>query len=794
MANRNLQATCVRSNIQNYVYLLITTILIVSFSIGGYFLWQTRVYHKREEISNQFNLQTILHCLRMEHEIIGMLSQDEDSPHGIRQTSGQNPLHKQRSGHIYTLGKNLEVIDRLQRTYRVISSDATRFEPVLRKAGEQFATIRAASAKGGGNDVGPFITSESPRLLSFVHSIEQLRRLHAIARDEINSELVALKGRTGSHLLMIFILAVGLGSLIVWRILQEIRRILLAQARSESQLHQSAIAFESAAEGIFVTDGDGNIISANRAFSEITGYSEKEVLGKNPRILKSGRHDQKFYENIWSSLQQDGQWKGEIWDRRKNGEVYPKWLTITAVRKGDGEVSHYVSVFSDISDIKQSEEQLHHLAHHDSLTDLPNRLLLDARLKHALQHAHRERTHIAVLFLDLDHFKKINDTLGHPVGDLLLQMAAKRLLVSVREQDTVARLGGDEMAIVLENIDKAGHAATVAQDILDNLSKPFELEGQEVIVSGSIGISMYPQDGQDVTSLLKNADAAMYMAKSEGRKGYQFYSKALTEKALESLALETRLHRALECDEFVLYYQPQVSLQSGSVVGMEALVRWQHPEMGLIPPDRFIPLAEENGLIEPIGLWVLRTACAQCKAWQQEGLTPLRVAVNLSGRQFRRTGLVQEIRDVLEDTGLDASCLEVELTESATMGQAERTVTTLGALRKLGVTIAIDDFGTGYSSLSYLKRFPVDRLKIDRSFVRDIPENKNDVELAKTIIALGRSLNLSVVAEGVETEEQRRFLTSLGCDEMQGFLYSPPKPANELAGFLRRDLSVCVNN
>lgn len=483
------------------------------------------------------------------------------------------------------------------------------------------------------------------------------------------------------------------------------------------------------------------------------------------------------------------------WGRRKNGEVYPKWLTITAVRNDERVVSHYVSVFSDISDIKQSEEQLHHLAHHDPLTDLPNRLLLDARLKHALQHAHREGSHIAVLFLDLDHFKKINDTLGHRVGDLLLQVAAKRLLVSVREQDTVARLGGDEMAIVLENLDKAANAATIAQSILDNLSKPFELEGQKVMVSGSIGISIYPQDGQDVTALLKNADAAMYMSKSEGRNGYQFYSKELTEKALQSLALETQLHRALESDEFVLYYQPQVSLQSGRVVGMEALVRWQHPEMGLIPPERFIPLAEESGLIEPIGLWVLRTACAQGKVWQQESAAPLRVAVNISGRQFRRTGLVQEIRDILEETGLDPSYLEVELTESDTMGQAEQTVATLDALQKLGVTIAIDDFGTGYSSLSYLKRFPVDRLKIDRSFVRDIPNDKNDVELVKTIIALGRSLDLSVVAEGVETEEQRRFLISIGCDEMQGFLYSPPKPAEELAGFLTsRYLSACVDN
>ena len=563
-----------------------------------------------------------------------------------------------------------------------------------------------------------------------------------------------------------------------------------AQRKTESILRQSATVFESASEGVVITDVDANIIAVNKAFTDITGFSEKEVLGKNASFLKSGCHDRDFFEAMWSSLLEHGQWKGEISGRRKNGEIFPKWQTINAVRDDQGSLTHYVSIFLDISQMKESEEQLHYLAHHDTLTGLPNRLLLNARLEHSLQQASRKSTNVAVLFLDLDHFKKVNDSLGHAVGDQLLQLVAKRLLSSVREEDTIARMGGDELAIILGSMDDVRDAATAARKILDELAKPFDIDGKELFVSASIGISTYPQNGRDAIALLKNADAAMYMAKSAGRNGYHFYSDEHSARLSESFSLQTNLYRALEREELFLHFQPQVSLQSGKIVGVEALLRWQHPEMGLVSPARFIPLAEENGLIGAIGKWVLHTACEQARAWQDEGLIPVRISVNLSGRQLEQDNIVEEVHAVLEDTGLDPSCLELELTESSVMKRAERTVKILDAFRELGITIAIDDFGTGYSSLSYLKRFPVDRLKIDRSFVRDIPQDVNDVALARAIIALGHSLNISVIAEGVETVAQRELLTSMGCDEMQGFLYSKPVTASELLSLLSADSPV----
>lgn len=556
---------------------------------------------------------------------------------------------------------------------------------------------------------------------------------------------------------------------------------------AQDKLRQAATVFETTADGVLITDRDINIVAVNKAFCKITGYNEHEVLGKNPRILQSGRHDADFYENLMSTLKSKGKWQGEIWDRRRDGSVYPKWQTISSVTDEAGRLTHYVGVFSDTSAIKQSEEKLQHLVHHDALTDLPNRLLLNARLRHALQLAHRENQQIAVLFLDLDRFKNINDTLGHPLGDRLLELVAKRLRLCVREEDTLARLGGDEFVMVLERHNDSRHAAALAQEVLDELAKPIELNGHDVFITASVGISIYPQDGRDETSLLKNADAAMYMAKNQGRNGYQFYTKELTRTAFESLTLESKLHRALERDEFVLHYQPQVCLHSGALVGVEALVRWQHPQMGLVAPDRFIPLAEENGLIESIGQWVLQSACAQARAWQDEGLGPLRMAVNLSARQIMQDDIVSRIADTLLSCGLNPSYLELEITEGSVMNHAQRAVATLDALRKLGVAVAIDDFGTGYSSLSYLKRFSVDRLKIDRSFVRDIPRDSNDVALAKAIIALGTSLNLRVIAEGVETVEQKNVLSAMGCHEMQGFLYSKPLPAEQLRALLIKE-------
>ena len=718
-----------------------------------------------------------------------------DSQFRIQHSDGQSQAQTVYTNAAYLIQGYIRTISQLHGVYGSESDQAARFEPIIRKIKKQLTGIKGVLEDARINGIKPFVQSGMSQLQGFAHSVEQLQRLHFIAKDVVNSKLNTHHTSSTGHLFTIFSVALLLVAVIVSRILTKIRRLVEAQRRTESTLRQSATVFECASEGVLIADIGANILSVNKAFTDITGYSEKDVLGRNASILKSGRHDQEFYKTMWSSLLQHGEWKGEIWSRRKNGEVFPKWQTIRAVRDDDERLNHYVSVFSDISHVKESEEQLHQLAHHDALTGLPNRLLLNARLEHSLQHAHRVVTNVAVLFLDLDRFKKINDTLVHPVGDHLLQLVAERLSVSIREEDTVARLGGDELVIVLGRVDDARHAATVTQTILDKLLKPFELGGQDVFVSASIGISLYPQDGPDATTLLKNADAAMYMATSEGRNGYHFYSEDLTVSACRSLALETNLYHALERDELVLHFQPQVSLQSGNIVAVEALVRWRHPEIGLIPPAEFVPLAEENGLIGVIGKWVLRTACAQAKAWQGEGLTPFRIAVNLSGRQLGQIDIVQEVREALEDTALDPCYLELELTESSVMKHAERAAKTLDALRELGTTITIDDFGTGYSSLSYLKRFPVDRLKIDRSFVHDIPEDANDIALAKAIVALGHSLNLSVVAEGVETQAQRELLTSIGCDEMQGFLYSAPKTASELANLLSTaSRSACVND
>lgn len=778
------------SAIRGHVRQLVASVVILSIALIGYLYWQDKLRYRLEEAANHYHLESILYCVQIKDEL-----------HSIGQTeSGErDPTHAYGRGGpgsaalntVYLVGQHLGALSRLHADYENTSSFAEQIEPTFRRTEVQFSAIKKAVREARNPDA----SLARPSLISgFLHSAEQLRRLHVIARDEIRIELDELNERNNKHLLIILSFAVLLGSLIVLKILKQIKRLIDAQTQTESQLRQSAAVFENASEGVLITDTDVNIVAVNKAFTEITGYSEAEVLGKNPRILKSGRHDRTFYSNMWSLLLQRGEWKGEISGRRKNGEVFPKWQTITGIHDDDGNLTHYVSVFSDISHIKESEEQLHHLAHHDSLTGLPNRLLLNARLEHSLQHAGREGCSVAVMFLDLDHFKKINDSFGHPVGDQLLQMVAGRLLQSVRKDDTVARLGGDEMTVILGSLDDPNYAATAAKNILERLVKPFQLKGQDVFVSASIGISVYPQDGKDPTTLLKNADTAMYMAKNEGRNRYHFYSQELTQKACETLTLESQLHRALERDELLLHYQPQISLHDGSIVGVEALLRWQHPEIGMVSPDRFIPIAEENGLIEPIGKWVLQTACSQAKAWQDQGLARVRMSVNLSGKQLAQASIVDEVREVLETTGLPPSILELELTESSVMNRAGQAANTLDALRALGTTIAIDDFGTGYSSLAYLKRFPVDRLKIDRSFVRDIPQDANDVALAKAIIALAHSLNLNVVAEGVETEEQRQLLKAIGCEEMQGFLFSAPRVASDLVDLLTIEPQSIRNN
>ncbi len=553
----------------------------------------------------------------------------------------------------------------------------------------------------------------------------------------------------------------------------------------EEKLRQAAVVFENTTEGVMITDAAGRIIAINRAFSEITGYTEDQVVGWTGAFLKSGRHDEQFYASMWSAIRENGHWQGEVWNRRRNGDVFPEWLNISMVKDERGRITHYVGVFSDISAMKESESRLDHLAHHDPLTSLPNRLLLNARMEHALARAHRGNTLLAVLFLDLDHFKNINDTLGHPIGDLLLQEVAQRLSQCVREEDTVARLGGDEFTILLEELEDSRVASSVAQKILAALAERFMLQGHEVFVTCSVGISIFPGDGGDITALFKNADSALYRAKEQGRNNYQYYTEELTIRAMERLAMENDLRHALQRNELVLHYQPQVDLYNGRIIGMEALLRWRHPEIGLISPNAFIPLAEETGLIIPIGEWVLRTACARLKAWIDEGFPRIRMGVNLSSRQFNQNNLDEVVAAILHDTGLPPDCLELELTERMIMQDAETTITILHKLRALGVQFSIDDFGTGYSSLSYLKRFPIDRIKIDQSFVREIISSAEDAAVSQAIISLAHSLNLKTVAEGVETSEQQEFLRTLQCDEIQGFHFSRPVPEQEISRLLR---------
>ncbi|AFL74284.1 EAL domain-containing protein [Thiocystis violascens] len=556
----------------------------------------------------------------------------------------------------------------------------------------------------------------------------------------------------------------------------------VTRVRADTRLRQAATVFESTREGVIITDLNSRILSVNRAYTDITGYSEDEVRGRKPSLMQSGRQDPSFYQTLWANIAANGHWQGEIWNRRKNGELYPQLLSISAVYDSQGQPSHYVGVMTDISQLKESEARLEHLVHYDPLTNLPNRRLVQSRLQHALEHAERYRHRIAVLFLDLDRFKNVNDSLGHPVGDELLEALTRRLSQRLREDDTLGRLGGDEFLILLENLERPEDAGGVAQTLLQLLETPFRLpSGPELYVGASIGISLYPDDGDSVTELIKHADVALYQAKEQGRNTYRFYTPKLTAAANERLALEARLHRALANDEFVLHYQPQFETDSGALIGCEALVRWHSPEEGMISPARFIPLTEETGLIVPLGEWVLRSACTQGRRWMDAGHPEVTIAVNLSGRQFQQHDLARRVAAILDETGLPADRLKLELTESMIMGHGEQVVELLHALKTLGSRLSIDDFGTGYSSLAYLKRFPIDELKIDQGFVRDIPQDENDMEIAATIIAMARNLNLKVIAEGVETRAQLDFLTRQGCHACQGYLFGRPMPADEFA-------------
>lgn len=555
----------------------------------------------------------------------------------------------------------------------------------------------------------------------------------------------------------------------------------------EAYVRRAVAVFENTAEGVVTTDERSVIQSVNPAFEYITGYSADDVIGQSPAMLKSGRHTDIYYQQMWAEIEQSGQWQGEIWNRRKNGEIYPEWLTISAVRDAQGRVQNYIGVFSDISDIKRSAAELERLAHYDPLTDLANRLLFGAQLRHALGRAARRGDLLAVMELDLDGFKNVNDTLGHPAGDRLLQIIARRLREVLRNEDIVARLGGDEFAIVMESLAAADDAAIVAEKIIAAIAVPLDLDGQAARVTSSIGIALFPTDGTDATALLKAADTAMYVGKREGRNTYRFYDAHMSATVRQRHELEQGLRLAIERDELELWYQPQVDLVRRRVIGAEALVRWRHPERGLMPPAEFLPVASDTGLIVPLGEWVLRTACRQLQTWQSEGLVLDRIAVNVDGQQVVRSDFVATVGAVLTETGLSPERLELEITESFLLENAENGMGMVACFAGMGVHTAIDDFGTGYSSLAYLKYLHVDSLKIDKSFIDDLPQDSAGAAIVQAIARLGRGLALQLVAEGVETAAQLAYVRQVGCDLVQGYYFSRPLPADEFKAWLATD-------
>ncbi|TFW16520.1 EAL domain-containing protein [Massilia arenosa] len=549
--------------------------------------------------------------------------------------------------------------------------------------------------------------------------------------------------------------------------------------QAEEKLRLNATVLEQIADGVMVIDVAGRIVAINPAFTQVTGYTEQEAIGKPFSLTRSSRNDEAFYEQLWRDLGTTGYWRGELWNVRKSGDLYLEWLTVSAVRDEHGLCTHYVAVFSDITKVKESQEKLDHMAHHDPLTQLPNRALFHDRLQHALQRSARAGQQLAVLFIDLDRFKNVNDTLGHHVGDELLKKVATALTGRLREGDTLARLGGDEFIVMLENIEGEFSAGHVAEKLMALFEQPFVVQDYELFVTASVGISMFPKDATDLNMLIRNADVAMYQAKARGRNGYQFYAPSMTGEGLERLRIEAMLRRSIDKGEIFLHYQPQVEIDSGRLIGVEALVRWQNPELGLVPPVRFIPLAEDTGFINQLGEWVLQEACRQMKRWDDAGLNVPKIAVNLSAKQFERGSIVNMVGGVLEETGLDAARLQLEVTESVIMDTGDA-LGFINDLHSIGVSLAIDDFGTGYSSLAYLKQLPVQTLKIDRSFIKDISTDINDEAITIAIIQLAKSLNLSVVAEGVETGEQADFLMRHGCNKAQGFFYSRPVLPDDL--------------
>lgn len=557
------------------------------------------------------------------------------------------------------------------------------------------------------------------------------------------------------------------------------------QHRLESQMRLLGVAFHHSGEAIMITDHDNRIVTVNAAFTRLTGYSQEEVVGKNPSILSAGRTSKDLYERMWAAISLKGYWQGEIWDRRKDGGVYPKWLSISVMRDESGKIRYHIAHFSDVSAERAAEAKLHHMAHHDMLTGLSNRVSLKDRLGHALALARRESSRVALLFIDLDRFKSINDTLGHHVGDELLICVSQRLRQCVRESDLVARLGGDEFVVMLPGLDQSAAAASVAEKIVASVGEPYPIGAHTLYTTPSVGIAIYPEDGADGESLMRNADAAMYHAKSAGRNNFQFFDAKMNELAVERLNIEHALRHALSRDEFRLHFQPVIDIRTGRVASIEALVRWQHPERGLLAPGFFIGVAEETGLIQAIGDWVLWAACRQLADFRAAGIADVRMAINISALQMRNGNLPVLAQGIMAAYSLQAGDLIFEITESVAMEQPKETVRILDQLHAMGIQLALDDFGTGYSSLSYLKLFALDTLKLDRSFVEEIGVDADGQIICDATIGLAHSLRLRLVAEGVETQEQLDYLQARGCHYVQGYLFSRPLPAAQILELIK---------
>lgn len=626
-------------------------------------------------------------------------------------------------------------------------------------------------------------------LFSIIRDISEQRQLqqhlwHYQARleDIVQQQTQIIEDRAQQTVLF---MALGMTSLL--GVIFSLVYIMKKRRKDEKELRLAASVFKTTTEAVMVTDRENRIQTVNKAFTKITGYDLEEVKGENPKILQSGLHDEAFFEDMYNSLNSREFWEGEIWNKRKSGEAFPERMRISVLRDKKGFKEGYVSVFTDITKRKEAEAFIERQANYDDLTNLANRNLFMDHLSGALYRAERDQNRVAVLCLDLDRFKHVNDTLGHAKGDQLLKEVASRLLSLTRKSDTCARLGGDEFAVLLPDVHDIRNVEEVVTKILTTIAQPYHMDAQRAFASASIGITIYPEDGTNAHQLLSNAESAMYRAKDKGRNAFQYFTAEMDFEAQARRELETALHLALESSQFILNYQPIVSLETGKVTNCEALIRWNHPQKGLIPPSEFIPLAEEVGLILPIGEWVLREACREAAIWHKTVEHPPALSVNFSIRQFQRVNVPTLVAEVLEENDLPPHALTIEITENLLIEDDKTTLEQLRLLNEMGIGLSIDDFGTGYSSLSYLKKFPITVLKIDRTFIKDIHENPDDAALVNAIISMAKSLNLKTVAEGVEEQEQLDMLKEKACEYVQGYYYSKPLASADFNGFLHQN-------